>query len=219
MKLKIDISKGDRKVFFCSDLHLFHSNVITHDKRPFLFDKKIGYPEPGSKDKSNLNVELMNETLIENWNNVVAKDDIVFYLGDFSFRGVEATKEIANQLNGTIHFIMGNHDDYKVIKGTERFESISDYIEAYVRYGSKKEDKVMICMMHYPISSWNRQHFGSFHIHGHSHQNKTVSDPVYYTRKVIDVGCNGWEYEPVDFWTIKSIMDSKVSIAHTAHED
>jgi len=201
MRIKIDISKGDKNVFFCSDLHFHHSSVITHDKRPFLFDKKLGYPEPGSKDKSNLNIELMNESLIRNWNDVVGEDDIVFYLGDFCWRGVTSTKEIADQLNGTIHFIIGNHDDYKVIKGTERFESINDYVELYLQYGKNKEDKVMICMMHYPISSWNKIHYHSWHIHGHAHQGKVKSDPKYYTRKVIDAGCNGWDYEPVDFWT------------------
>lgn len=217
--MKIDISDRKFNVFFASDYHFWHSNVITHDERPYLFDKSIGYPKKGDKDKSNLNIELMNESLIRNWNDVVGEDDVVFYLGDFCWRGVTSTKEIADQLNGTIHFLIGNHDDYKVIEGTKSFDSINDYMELNVQYGKHKDDKVQICMFHYPISSWNKQSRGDWHIHGHSHQMKTVSDPNFYKRKVIDVGCNGWGYEPVDFWTIKDIMDNRINTSHTAHED
>ena len=57
------------KVFFTSDTHFYHANIINFCKRPFA------------------NVETMNEALIENWNAVVGVDDIVFHLGDFCFGG------------------------------------------------------------------------------------------------------------------------------------
>ena len=41
------------KVFFTSDTHFYHANIINFCKRPFA------------------NVETMNEALIENWNAVV----------------------------------------------------------------------------------------------------------------------------------------------------
>lgn len=59
MNYKFDGSK----VYFTSDTHFYHSNIIDFCKRPFK------------------NVEDMNETLIENWNRVVGQDDIVFHLG------------------------------------------------------------------------------------------------------------------------------------------
>ena len=63
MNYKFD---GD-KVFFTSDTHFYHANIINFCKRPFA------------------NVETMNEALIENWNAVVGANDIVFHLGDFCF--------------------------------------------------------------------------------------------------------------------------------------
>lgn len=51
--------------YYISDLHFDHTNVIKFDNRPF-------------KD-----VEEMNNTLINNWNSVVKKSDIVYVLGDF----------------------------------------------------------------------------------------------------------------------------------------
>jgi calcineurin-like phosphoesterase family protein len=33
--------------------------------------------------------------------------------------------------------------------------------------------------------------------------------PEYYTKKVEDVGANGWDYKPVSFEEIIEIMDKK----------
>lgn len=64
-------------VFFTSDTHFNHTNIIRFCSRPF-------------KD-----VEHMNETLIANWNRVVGPDNIVFHLGDFCLGGsAEWTKII-----------------------------------------------------------------------------------------------------------------------------
>lgn len=51
----------------------------------------------------------MNEVLIENWNNTVSNNDIVFHLGDFCFGNHAFWKYIINRLNGKIHLIIGNH--------------------------------------------------------------------------------------------------------------
>ncbi len=78
-------------VFFTSDHHFYHTNVIKYCDRP--------YDE----------VEFMNEDLCERWNQVVKPEDTVYHLGDFSmaFRPVEF---IPQRLNGTIYLIPGNHD-------------------------------------------------------------------------------------------------------------
>ena len=87
-----------QNVWFTSDYHFCHTNVIKYDGRPF-------------KD-----VEEMNESLIENWNHYIDTNDIVFYLGDLSFdRSGKQTQEIVKRLNGKIHYILGNHDDEKDI--------------------------------------------------------------------------------------------------------
>ena len=55
-------------------------------------------------------MEEMDEGLIQNWNRVVGKDDLVFNLGDFAFATNGRWKELINRLNGHIHLILGNHD-------------------------------------------------------------------------------------------------------------
>ena len=65
------------KVFFTSDTHFYHGNIIRFCNRPFK------------------SVEMMNETIISNWNNTVGQDDIVFHLGDFCLGGsLSAQSEI-----------------------------------------------------------------------------------------------------------------------------
>ena len=78
MSYKFDGSK----VFFTSDTHFYHGNIIRFCNRPF-------------KD-----VEMMNETIISNWNNTVGQDDIVFHLGDFCLGGSAEWTKILDRLNG-----------------------------------------------------------------------------------------------------------------------
>ena len=59
------------KIFWTSDSHYFHNNILKYCNRPF-----------GS-------VEAMNEALVANWNSVVKPDDHVYHLGDFCFGNVE----------------------------------------------------------------------------------------------------------------------------------
>lgn len=51
-------------IYFISDTHFEHENVIKYCKRPFSDIRKI------------------NETLISSWNSIVS-DDIIYHLGDF----------------------------------------------------------------------------------------------------------------------------------------
>lgn len=79
-------------IYFISDTHFNHSNIIEYCNRPFN------------------DIKEMNDTLINNWNSVVKKDDIVYHLGDFALADEEKLKELYSKLNGTIILIRGNHD-------------------------------------------------------------------------------------------------------------
>lgn len=86
----IDISNQDpNKIFFGSDLHLGHNNIIKFCNRPFY------------------TLDRMNRTLITNWNKIIKKNYTVFFLGDLCFGG---SIRWLRQLNGKIIFIKGNHD-------------------------------------------------------------------------------------------------------------
>lgn len=109
-------NNGDN-IYFTSDTHFGHENIIKFCGRPFN------------------NCEEMNRVLIENWNNKVPEDGLVFHLGDFGWGGYQYYKNIRNQLNGKIILIKGNHDFKNGCQSqsqyNELFESTSQqlYIE------------------------------------------------------------------------------------------
>jgi calcineurin-like phosphoesterase family protein len=168
-----------QNIFFTSDFHVGHSNVIKHDGRPF-------------KD-----VNEMNQTLIDNWNSVVDDEDIVFYLGDFAYRCHPKTmKWFASQLKGKIYFIMGNHDKHRDIVSLQRFERIfgdstglgGATIQVKDEDANRGWQDIVMC--HYAILSWNKAHYSSWHLHGHSHQSLTQNNDIIF-KKGERVSCIG----------------------------
>jgi len=92
MAKKVDIKYTDgSNIFFVSDTHFGHSNIIQFCDRPFA------------------SVEEMDYNLIKNWNEKVPLDGLVFHLGDFGWGGYQEYKKIRDQLNGKIILIKGNH--------------------------------------------------------------------------------------------------------------
>ena len=97
MKWNTEIDLDKNNVWFTSDLHLFHENVILMNKRPF-------------KD-----VYEMYEYFKNEWNSKVKPNDYVFILGDVLW-GSQATRleSMVNTLNGNICIVLGNHDKEKL---------------------------------------------------------------------------------------------------------
>lgn len=186
-----------QNIFFISDLHIGHKKVIQYDKRPFK------------------SVEEMHIEMIKRWNSVITDDDIVYFLGDLSMCGIQLTSWFVHSLKGKIHFIMGNHDKYKTISKLDRWERIYEYgteidvldKDSEAVRGSAGYQKII--MSHYPIFSWNKSHYGSWHLHGHSHGSLIPKQLDYYKRKVIDVGCNVIDYTPISYTDVKSKMSKK----------
>jgi calcineurin-like phosphoesterase family protein len=134
-----------QRVFFISDHHFGHKNIIDFESRPFA------------------SVDEMNATMIASWNSVVQKEDLVFHLGDFSYYNREKTKEIVAGLNGYKHLIMGNHD-----RGRGRnwwldagFQEVSEYPIIY---------KDFFFLSHEPM--YMNKHMPFVNVHGHIHSQK-----------------------------------------------
>lgn len=79
-------------VWFTSDTHFWHENIIRFCNRPFS------------------SIQEMNEELIRRWNETVPEEGVVFHLGDFAFGGAKEWNEVMFRLNGKIYLILGNHD-------------------------------------------------------------------------------------------------------------
>lgn len=135
-----------QKTWFIADLHYKHKNILEFENRPFA------------------SVEEMEEKMIEAWNTVVGKNDVVYIVGDFCFGGYNDWIRILDQLKGNIILIKGNHDKSKIVKRV-----ISDgYIHEYHEVGTLiREDKFLFHLTHYPLELGDRPR--NFNISGHIH--------------------------------------------------
>lgn len=169
-------------IFFTSDTHYYHANIIEFSKRPF-----------GS-------VEHMNHSLVANWNKLVAQDDEVFHLGDVSFGPPGPTKNLLSQLNGRIRFIPGNHDKKNWVRDSRDLLLPALY-ERTFELGSASQ-KIVLC--HFPLLTWNRAAHGSWMLHGHSHGSM---DERNTKTKRLDVGVDGIaRYFPISLVEVGQIM-------------
>jgi calcineurin-like phosphoesterase family protein len=152
----------------------------------------------------------MDETLIAYWNAKVQPNDIVWHLGDFSFRG-HSPEYYLNRLNGQIYLVLGNHDDLNRIHGMHTADTVGG--KKFQAIETLKELKVegqKITLCHYSMRVWNTSHHGAWHLYGHSHG--TIEKSPW--GKSIDVGVDnantlGFGYAPMAFEELKPIMDKK----------
>jgi calcineurin-like phosphoesterase family protein len=181
--------------WFTSDLHFGHTNVIKYAKRPFL--NAAGEPD----------VEMMNAALIKNWNDRVQHNDMVYVLGDFA-AGIGKTPwvplDVVRQLNGHKHLIFGNHDHgrRKDREFLSHFVWAKDLTEIKVPTNDGGQS-IVLC--HFAMRTWNKSHYGTWQLYGHSHGN-LADDP---NMRSLDVGVDCWNYAPVHFDQIRERMAQK----------
>ena len=150
-------------VFFTSDTHFCHK--LMSDMRGF-----------DSTDE-------MNERIITTWNVIVGKHDTVYHLGDFGFKH-DSIPHIRHSLNGRIVLVLGNHDLKNRIHNKPLWTCVYELKTISV-------DKTPVVLCHYPIRSWDRSHYNSFHLYGHMHNGLNSRDyPVY--GKSFDIGWDMW---------------------------
>ena len=163
-------------LFFTSDLHLGHSNIITYTNRPFS------------------SVEEMDEALVANINNTVGVNDTLYILGDVSYRARKSDilELLRNIKCRNLHLIKGNHDRDWSNDGL--FKSIADYAE--VKYDT---NALPVVLFHYPIESWNRRYHGALHLHGHIHSEGNDRNMRNFIngKYAYDVGVDANNYAPV----------------------
>lgn len=181
-------------LYFTSDTHWGHKNIIKYCSRPFS------------------SIEEHDEGLILNWNSMVTDKDDVYHLGDFAFATEEYVISILKRLKGKIHFVCGNHD--KVVKNSSKIKSMlasyQEYVELKVPTPNGKKH---IVLFHFPIESWHKKHYGSYHLHGHVHGSMVKTESNSNLR--VDVGVDVWNYYPVSVSEIIHHMSAKTFISHT----
>lgn len=199
-KLITDIEDGSN-VFFTSDLHFGHRNILEFCKRPFN------------------SVEEMDEALIENWNSVVKPNDLVFNLGDFAFAPRWRWYEILGRLNGVHTLILGNHDitRWPGDNVMELFHRVEQ--QMILKIGER-----YVYLNHYPFlcygGSYRSPEQAVWNLHGHVHSSPNPTERrgkdeerlSYRFPYQYDVGVDNNNYTPVSWEQVKDIINKQINV-------
>lgn len=154
---------GAPPIWFISDLHLFHSNMLRGGKiaiRPFD------------------TLQEMHERIIEGWNSVVQPHHKIYMQGDLTLIRDSRASSVARlgntmadvwavvkRLNGHKRLLMGNHDHATV----EEYRAMG--FEKVVAY--REMDGILFS--HVPCHPSQFYRFKG-NVHGHTHEAKVLSD-------------------------------------------
>lgn len=209
------LNSEERKLWWTSDIHHFHKNLC--------------YGETAWSDKENdcrkfETTKDMSRHMVEQLNKYVGQDDLLFFLGDWSFGGINNVWNLRKQLIvRDIIFITGNHDQHIIknrILPNCHYDKVSDIIVDGANpntYGDGRDDLFnveardlftevhdylevtvdgrTVMMFHRPIEDFHDQRGKVIHLHGHSHGKSPKID------RRLDVGIDNayllfGEYKP-----------------------
>ena len=183
------------RLFFTSDTHFGHRNIIKYCQRPFSC------------------IEEMDDALIANWNRVVGKDDIIFHLGDFAMGGSAEWSRLLHNLNGRIYLILGNHDMKTIGAGFSRLEGVAMQMLINVK-------GQIIYLNHYPFLCYGGAYRNTWQLYGHvhtCHANRGLDVPRLKMLMPMqyDVGVDNNNYRPVSFEQVKKIIRNQIELSST----
>ena len=183
------------RLFFTSDTHFGHRNIIKYCQRPFSC------------------IEEMDDALIANWNRVVGKDDIIFHLGDFAMGGSAEWSRLLQKLNGKIYLILGNHDLKTIGAGFSRLEGVAMQMLINVK-------GQIIYLNHYPFLCYGGAYRNTWQLYGHvhtCHANRGLDVPRLKMLMPMqyDVGVDNNNYRPVSFEQVKKIIRIQIELSST----
>lgn len=185
-------------LWFSSDWHLSHTNIITYAGRPF-----------GSARE-------MNEALVTYHNELVRPSDKFYHLGDVSMIRPRYVAEWVWRFNGHKRLVRGNHDIYHT----------SEYIETGWEeiYASRVLNGLIFT--HIPIHPASCGRFRA-NIHGHTHEKEnfppaervqykftgeSTKQPIKTPFPYINISVEQTAYRPINM----DELDKRIQVALSA---
>lgn len=149
-------------IWFWSDPHLGHDNIIQYCGRPFA------------------NSDLMNECLLDNANQTVKWNDKFYWLGD-TYMGMsdDEAHRLLVRMPGKKRLLLGNHDNPKSPALVNNFEKIQ-------LWNGFWSDGIGFTAGHIPFPLEHLRD-GKYMLHGHTH-NHILSDNHYINNCVENIG-------------------------------
>lgn len=184
-----------KSIFFISDTHFGHANMLNF----------LNYD--GTRTRPFNSIEEVDELMIQNWNEMVKKEDKIYHLGDVAFG--QSFDKVMPRLNGIKVLIKGNHDRLQIGKYAKYFKDVRGTCHIDGNY----------LLSHYPIHPDSKGRFVRG-LHGHIHAQTVMKNQpivaVYENGDTEEVGIervpDPWyrnccvevnNYSPIPFELIK----------------
>lgn len=210
----MNLNSKNNDIYFSGDIHYYHYNLTRGETKWEDLNQTRDF------DK----VEDMSNHIVYKINQYIKENDIFFFLGDWSFSGIENIWNLRKRINcKNIYFVIGNHDRF--IKQNRKLPNCSlkngivvDYIKD--NQHAKAHDLFKIVendlninidgnefyLTHYPKYPWKGIGNDVYHLHAHSH----AKSDNYKNR--LDVGLDNAfklfsEYKPFKYEEIIEIFN------------
>jgi calcineurin-like phosphoesterase family protein len=167
------------KIFVTSNLQLGRPGAIKKYKRDFA------------------NVDEMTDKLIANWNEVVTREDTVYYLGNFAW-DPKTAQDAMLRLNGNIKFCLGEHDQaIEHLDSKKMFRPGCEIIKCI-----ETDTKNQVSLSYYPLGAWPGKTKKWFSIIGYPAK-QFKSDPK---KRIINASTDLWSHKPQELHKVVDIF-------------
>ena len=186
-------------LWFTSDLHFGHANVIAYSGRPWA------------------DVDRMDAGLVDRWNDAVDPADTVWVLGDVAMGRIAASLPLVAHLRGRKLLVAGNHDRCWAGHG----DKAAGWTERYLEAGFAEVHQGTIELTvgghavlagHFPYHGDSHDHDrfvaerpldeGRWLLHGHVHERWRQRG------RMVNVGVDAWDQRPVDEGRLARLIEA-----------
>lgn len=180
-------------IYFTSDLHFSHENIMKYCGRQFL------------------NKDIMNSHIIKEYNNIVKKDDTCYILGDMCLDiKKRELQHYISLMNGKKILIAGNHDSFKIY---DYYDMGFDAVYGHIKMIYKNKEIYIVhdpALAQIPDTLWF-----CGHVHNLFKKLTTLNNSV-----IINVGVDVWDYKPqtIDYLIDYSLNDEDIIYNKEASE-
>lgn len=143
-------------------------------------------------------VDEMTDALISNWNEVVTKDDTVWHLGNFA-HDPKTAQDAMIRLNGTINFILGEHDQALEHLNEKNMLRPGCHIKQCIEECSQTK----VAFSYWPLAAWPNKTKKWFSIIGYPAKS-FKSDPK---KRIINSSTDLWSHRPQELEKVVSIFE------------
>jgi calcineurin-like phosphoesterase family protein len=141
--------------------------------------------------------EEMTDTYIENWNEKISKDDIIYHLGNFSWDPITC-ESVMSVLNGKIHFMTGSYDSHLPQMSLIKLNKHT-IIQNQISFIHNKK----AIISHWPLLDWPGKEEGVIQVHGGNFETEAKHKSFRFNANI-----DSWNNGPIELDFLLDIVKS-----------